>query len=1180
MRAKKLLCVLLAAAMAASLLLAPAAAYADTEGHWAAGAIDRWSGEGVVQGADGLFRPDAPITRAELAVILDRLMAYQTGDGAYSDVVPGAWYEGAVQKAAAAGVMQGDGAGMRPLDTLTRQEAAVLLGRALGVAENAGAADSYSDAANIAAWARGYVGGMTAAGILQGSGGRANPAAPITRAEVVTILDNALAARYTAAGEYSADAAGDVIVSAPGITLKGMAVQGRLIIAEGVGDGAVTLDSVTVKEAVLVRGGGAHSIIIKGSSSIPAVAVERRDGAVRVSVEGAAAVEAVYVNDGSDAVKIEGSVAAVSVSGAGARLEVTGDVGEIQVAEGAAGAAVTVAEGARVGVITAAAPQAQVSIAGAVDKVETTSTAEGSAVTAEKTAVVKEVVAGAEGTAVSGAGKVEKVTATGDGVAVTTPGTKVEAAEGATGVTAGGAEVKPGSSAEVKPATPSGGGGGGSSTPAAITGLELRCVNTRADYDALPAYVRTGEGGLVWNGAEAPYLVALFKLNVQPPVQAEILWFNPGSGKDEAINFLTLTEESFGQAGTGNRFFTVAFDKDDPTVGTFTFRLTAGGEQFTSKFVRDPSTLAEAQDFWSRGGYMTVLGADDTLNQSFAVPSGKALVIPRGITLATTGDAALTVEPNAMIIVDGGTLAGKAPVVNHGRVINQSGTLDCAITNETVQDGPAAKVWQYAAWTGSAWDMGGLPNVTNVTHEDRAQPVLAAGFTAVDLTQLVKAAESARSAVASGYGHATIEAAASMTLPAGQTLSLGPRIDLTVAPDGNGAPTVFTVAGNLRGNPADPPKDDSDYGTGGFSVQEGCEAVISGSALYTWAWLEGGALTLKGTSEDFNVNLTGETEDLPGGRLTVDGGTLRGGINLLLGADFTAVELKNGGAHEGPILKDDNWEDPIGANGELFLTSLAGVEAFWADHPGQDARLGVDVALSKDFTIPAGRVLVLERPGTISVPEGVTLTVAGTLVNNNGVTNRGAITVADGGELLNHDTVWNYGSITGRVSLVREDENIWPEFYQYAALEGDGTEDWGWKLDALPKLEMKEENGSVIAAVRVDWADPNGVYAQRSTDFLKEVFKDGSRGVYTNANVEVRGDWENEVPVTMTIPQGMGLKLPGYMTLAIINSYTTLDVQGSIAGTDEEGNGRVSLVYGAALSEGSEDKISVDIETE
>ena len=829
--------------------------------------------------------------------------------------------------------------------------------------------------------------------------------------------------------------------------------------------------------------------------------------------------------------------------------------------------------------ITAAAPEAQVSVAGTVDKVETTSTAAGSAVTTEKTAVVKEVLAGAEGTAVSGAGKVEKVTATGDGVAVTTPGTKVEAAEGATGVTVGGTEIKGGETAQVKPETPSGGGGGGgSSTPAAVTGLEIRCVNTKADYDALPAYVRTGEGGLVWNGAEAPYLVALFRLNVQPPVEAEILWFNPESGEDESIGSFTLTGESFGQAGTGNRFFTVAFDRDDPTVGTFTFRLTAGGEQFTSKFVRDPATLAEARDFWSRGGYMAVLGADDTLSQSFTVPSGKALVIPRGVTLAMTGEAALTVEPYAMVIADGGTLASAAPVVNHGRVINQSGALDCAITNETVQDGPAAKVWQYAAWTGSAWDMGDKPSVTNVTHEDRAQPVLVAGFTTADITQLVKAADSARAAVASGYGHATIEAAASMTLPAGQTLSLGPRIDLTVGPDGNGDPTVLTVAGTLRGNPADPPEDGGDYDTGGFSVQEGCEVVITGEARYTWAWLEAGALTLKGNSVDFNVNLTGETEDLSGGRLTVDGvhAILRGGINLL-GADFSAVRFVNGGAHEGPILMDDNWGEPAGANGELFLTSLAQVEAFWAEHPDKDARLGVDVELSGNFAIPADRVLVLERPGAITVPEGKTLTISGTLVNNNNVRNYGTIRViGDGGLFLNHDTVWNYGEITGNVKIEQENMDVWPEFYQYASLENDGEENWGWTIADLPKIEIEKDGeefiGAVIATVRVDWDDREGVYALRSTQFLAGVKDNG----YTDCRVEVRGTEDD--PVTMTIPKDMALKLPGYMALVIINPHTTLDVQGTISGAEDSDVGYIQLVFDAELSDGSRDKISVDIQ--
>ncbi len=253
------------------------------------------------------------------------------------------------------------------------------------------------------------------------------------------------------------------------------------------------------------------------------------------------------------------------------------------------------------------------------------------------------------------------------------------------------------------------------------------------------------------------------------------------------------------------------------------------------------------------------------------------------------------------------------------------------------------------------------------------------------------------------------------------------------------------------------------------------------------------------------------------------------------------------------------------------------MEAFWAQHSDKDARLGVDVELSGDFTVPAGSVLVLEGPGAITVPEGKTLTISGTLVNNNNVRNYGTIEViGDGGLLLNHDTVWNYGQITGSVKIEQENMDVWPEFYQYAALEDDGTENWGWKLNPLPDIKMGEENGSVIAAVRVDWDDREGVYALRAATFLEATHTDGS--VYTEAAIEVRGDWENGVSVTMTIPENTTLKLPDYMTLAIINSYTTLDVQGAISGTETNRSGTVQLVYGAALSKGSRDKISVDIQ--
>ena len=68
----------LAAALlcAAALTGAASAAYTDTAGHWAEGAIDRWSGEyGILRGyEDGSFGPGASITRGQMAKILYHLL--------------------------------------------------------------------------------------------------------------------------------------------------------------------------------------------------------------------------------------------------------------------------------------------------------------------------------------------------------------------------------------------------------------------------------------------------------------------------------------------------------------------------------------------------------------------------------------------------------------------------------------------------------------------------------------------------------------------------------------------------------------------------------------------------------------------------------------------------------------------------------------------------------------------------------------------------------------------------------------------------------------------------------------------------------------------------------------------------------------------------------------------------
>ena len=47
--------------------------YNDTSGHWASASIERWSDYGVLSGYAGELRPDDPITRAEMAAVLQRV---------------------------------------------------------------------------------------------------------------------------------------------------------------------------------------------------------------------------------------------------------------------------------------------------------------------------------------------------------------------------------------------------------------------------------------------------------------------------------------------------------------------------------------------------------------------------------------------------------------------------------------------------------------------------------------------------------------------------------------------------------------------------------------------------------------------------------------------------------------------------------------------------------------------------------------------------------------------------------------------------------------------------------------------------------------------------------------------------------------------------------------------------
>lgn len=110
-------------------------AYGDTVGHWAEGSIGRWSGHGIIQGNNGKFRPNGQLTCAQFAAILARLLKLPAAENAgFADNNTQDWFFAAINRCAAAGILNGNGDGtVTPNAPIARERAMVILGRAMGI---------------------------------------------------------------------------------------------------------------------------------------------------------------------------------------------------------------------------------------------------------------------------------------------------------------------------------------------------------------------------------------------------------------------------------------------------------------------------------------------------------------------------------------------------------------------------------------------------------------------------------------------------------------------------------------------------------------------------------------------------------------------------------------------------------------------------------------------------------------------------------------------------------------------------------------------------------------------------------------------------------------------------------------------------------------------------------------
>ncbi|MHA6481862.1 RCC1 domain-containing protein [Paenibacillus sp. strain BS8-2] len=168
--------------------------FSDIAGHWAETNIEEAAKLGITGGyPDGSFQPEAQITRAEFAVMLANALKLEAiADSlAFTDWTSiGKWARTSVAANAEVGIIKGyeDGS-FRPNASITRAELAVMIARAYGSDYAENAKSDYADQSDIPQWAVGPIASIESVGIVQGrDGNRFAPNDTATRAEAVTMI--------------------------------------------------------------------------------------------------------------------------------------------------------------------------------------------------------------------------------------------------------------------------------------------------------------------------------------------------------------------------------------------------------------------------------------------------------------------------------------------------------------------------------------------------------------------------------------------------------------------------------------------------------------------------------------------------------------------------------------------------------------------------------------------------------------------------------------------------------------------------------------------------------------------------------------------------------------------------------------------------------------------------------
>jgi len=239
-----------------------------SEEHWAAEALE-WAVEyDLIKGyEDGTIRPDANLTRAEMATVINRAFgATILADvSKFVDIDINDWFYEEAAKAVNMGTFEGnEHKEFLPNDFIRREEAFVVIARALVLAGGKVAElERFGDSEKVSDWAKELLADLAGRKYINGSPvenqekNNLYPRENITRAEFAQLLHNIFLEIVNVTPVKGTTYEGNILVNynQGSLVIENVVVKGDLVIADGVALNKVTLKNVTVEGRLVIRGG-------------------------------------------------------------------------------------------------------------------------------------------------------------------------------------------------------------------------------------------------------------------------------------------------------------------------------------------------------------------------------------------------------------------------------------------------------------------------------------------------------------------------------------------------------------------------------------------------------------------------------------------------------------------------------------------------------------------------------------------------------------------------------------------------------------------------------------------------------------------------------------------------------------------------------------------------------------